>query len=261
MDRLRRSGRFLALLCLLAVAPGVGADQSANDLRDEVRRLREDLSALQQEFRDFKQTLTPRRTGTGWEKVDGLTLNPEDSPQRGAPEASLVLIEFSDYQCPYCARHFADTLPQIERDFIAPGKLRYIVAEYPLEQMHPLAVKAAVAARCAGDQGRFWDMHARLFTNQRQLEPWSAHAEALGLDSARFESCLQNRTYAAQVRTNAAEAQRAGVKSTPTFLLAFAAGSEVHVVRRLRGAAPYQAFKAEIEALLTETNQAPQPSR
>lgn len=220
-------------------------------LRDEVRRLREDVRQLQQEMRDLRQTAgAPRRTATGWEVVDGLVLHPEDSPRLGAANARIALIEFSDYQCPYCARHFTDTMPQIEREFVATGKLMVVASEFPLERMHPLALKAAQAARCAADQGKFWQMHARLFQNQRRLEPWSAHAEALKLDAPRFDACMAEAKGTEDIRRNVQEAVKAGVNSTPTFLLALNTPDGLKVVRRVRGAAPFAAFKAEIEALL-----------
>jgi protein-disulfide isomerase len=245
------AGVLCMLVTLLPVSRSAVA-QSDADLAGEVKRLREEVRALQRDVRELKQMLAARRAG-GWERVD-IVLGPEDSPQRGSPNAPLTLIEFSDYQCPYCARHFAETYPQIERDFIATGKLRYVVAEFPIPSLHPLALKAAEAARCAREQDRFWDMHARLFANQRQLEPWAAHAQALGLDTERFLACLDSGKYAADIQHNAAEAQRGGVSSTPTFLLGLASGDTVRATRRLRGAAPYAAFKAEIESLLADSD-------
>jgi protein-disulfide isomerase len=236
------------LVCPLS-ARTAGSEDPA--LREEVRALRDDVRALQQDMREFKQALGAARRPAGWEKVDAV-LAPEDSPQLGAIDARLVLIEFSDYQCPFCARHYTDTFRQLEHDYIAAGKLRYVVAEFPLTQMHPLALQAAVAARCAKDQGRFWEMHGRLFENQRQLEPWSAHAAALGLDAGAFQACMDSGRHAEAIQHNAAAAQQGGIASTPTFLLGLASGDTVHVVRRLRGAAPFAAFKAEIDALLAE---------
>jgi protein-disulfide isomerase len=227
------------------------ADGDDANLHDAVRVLREEVRALQQDMRELKQALTAARRPAGWEKVDAV-LGPEDSPQVGAADARLVLIEFSDYQCPYCARHYTETYKQLERDYIAAGKLRYVVAEMPIAQLHPLATKAAEAARCARDQGKFWEMHARLFSSQRQLEPWSAHAQALGLDAEAFQACLDSGRYAEAIMRNVAAAQQGGIASTPTFLLGIATGDTVHITRRLRGAAPYAAFKAEIDALLAE---------
>jgi protein-disulfide isomerase len=246
---------LLGPLLLLATASACAQDSDSaalKELKDQVQQLREAVRILQQEMSAVREALTPRRP-SGWDKIENMSLTPEDSPQRGALDAPLVLFEFSDYQCPYCRRHYLDTFPEIERDFIAVGKLRYVIGEFPIPRLHPLAPKAAEAARCAGEQGKFWEMHARLFTYQQQLEPWSAHAQALGLDSARFQSCLDTGKYAAEVQRNAAQAQSAGIHSTPTFLLGIVEGQQVRIVSRLRGAAPYRYFKAEIEATLAES--------
>lgn len=219
-------------------------------LREEVRRLREDVRQLQLELREIKQAGSPRRTASGWEVLEGLVLHPENSPRLGASDARLALIEFSDYQCPYCARHFGDTMPQIEREFVATGRLMVVASPFPLERMHPLALKAAQAARCAGQQDKFWEMHARLFQHQRRLEPWTAHADALNLDSSRFETCMADATGPEAIHREMQEALKAGINSTPTFLLALNTAEGLKVIRRVRGAAPFAAFKAEIEALL-----------
>jgi len=244
------AGAFsFALLFTPLCAQTADGDNAA--LRDEVLTLRGEVRALQQDMRELKQVVSAARRPAGWEKFDAV-LGPEDSPQLGAKGARLVLIEFSDYQCPFCARHYTETFKQLEQDYVAAGRLRYVVAEFPLTQLHPLAAKAAEAARCARDQDKFWEMHAHLFANQRQLEPWAAHAAAIGLDADRFKTCMDSEKYAGEILKNAAAAQQGGITSTPTFLLGIASGDTVKVVRRLRGAAPYAAFKTEIDALLAE---------
>ncbi len=119
--------------------------------------------------------------------------------------------------------------------------------------MHKLAFKAAEATHCAGDQGQFWEMHDRLFKNQRSLEPWSGHAEALGLDGAAFESCMSSGRHADAVRADMAEAGKAGATGTPSFVLGLtdpADPSKVNGLAFLRGAQPFAAFKAEIDKAL-----------
>lgn len=245
------TARMLLGVVLMTATAAFGADDDAS-LRAEVKQLRDDVAAMKEEMQAIRKAMGPRRTATGWEVVEGMTIHPEGAPQLGHAEAPWLLIEFSDYQCPFCARYFSETMPQIRRDFIDTGRLRYMVADYPIERLHPLALKAAEAAHCAADQGRFWEMHDRLFKSQRNLEPWSGHAEALGIDVARFTACLESGHYADEIRTSAAQAQRAGVNSTPVFLLAAVRDDGIHVVRRLRGAAPYEVFRREIEALLAE---------
>ncbi len=119
--------------------------------------------------------------------------------------------------------------------------------------MHRLAFKAAEATHCAGDQGRYWEMHDRLFENQKAFEPWSAHAEALGLDVATFDGCMSEGTHAAAIRRDMAEAGKAGARGTPSFVLGLTDPSDPTKVKGLsfiRGAQPFPAFKSAIEAAL-----------
>ena len=126
--------------------------------------------------------------------------------------------------------------------------------DLPLESIHKLAFKAAEAANCAGEQGKFWEMHDRLFANQKALEPWKGHAEAVGLDVSKFEGCLNAGKQAEEIRKDMAEAEKAGVTGTPGFFLAYTdpSSSKVKTLVRLSGAQPFSAFKAQIDKLLAE---------
>jgi protein-disulfide isomerase len=144
-------------------------------------------------------------------------------------------------------------LPQIEREYIQTGKVRYVVRDFPLPT-HRHAFKAAEAAHCAAEQGRFWEMHARLFEHQNALdvEALPQHAQALGLDLPRFQQCLQQGRYAEAIRRDLEEGRRAGVRGTPTFFLGVLEpdGARVKVQRVIVGAQPYAAFREALEALL-----------
>jgi protein-disulfide isomerase len=126
--------------------------------------------------------------------------------------------------------------------------------DLPLESIHKFAFKAAEAARCAGEQGKFWEMHDRLFSNQTSLEPAKPHAEAIGLDVPKFEACLNAGKYAEAVRKDAGEGAKAGVNGTPAFFLAYTdpTSSKVKTVARLTGAQPFSAFKAQLDKFLAE---------
>ena len=124
----------------------------------------------------------------------------------------------------------------------------------PLERIHKLAFKASEATHCAEDQGKFWEMHARLFANQRALEPWSAHAEALGLDVAQFDECMSSGKYTDAVRKDMAEAAKAGATGTPSFVVALTNADDptkVEGVTFIRGAQPFSAFKAQLDSALS----------
>jgi protein-disulfide isomerase len=132
--------------------------------------------------------------------------------------------------------------------------VKYVFMDFPLEPIHEFAFKAAEAARCAGEQGKYWEMHDRLFANQKNLEPWKAHAEAVGLDVPKFEGCLNAGKYAEEIRRQISQGAKAGVASTPAFFLAYTDpnGSKVKTVVRITGAQSYATFKAQIDKLLAE---------
>ena len=141
----------------------------------------------------------------------------------------------------------------MERDYIQSGKVKYVSRDLPLESIHPLAMKAAEATHCAGEQGKYWEMHDRLFAHQQELArpDLSKHAQALGLDMAAFDQCVDTGKSATRIRKDMAEAQSLQVTGTPTFFLGLTDpnGSQVKGVR-MTGAQPYQTFKDAIERLL-----------
>jgi len=138
---------------------------------------------------------------------------------------------------------------------VKAGKLRYIVRDFPLEAIHPQAFKASEGARCAGDQGKYWEMHILLFSNQQALgaADLPKHAGTLGLDLGKFQDCLDKGTHAVEVRRDLADGQKAGVRGTPTFFLGVIEDdSKIRVVQVITGAQPLAAFKAAIDAALAQ---------
>lgn len=137
---------------------------------------------------------------------------------------------------------------------MATGRVRYVVRDFPLESIHPHALGAARAARCAGEQGRFWPMHERLFAQPAALGPESlpGHAAALGLDVARFRQCLDGDRYTAEIRREVEDARRLGISATPSFLFAVPADGpdRVRVIGGARGARPWEDFRELIERYL-----------
>lgn len=157
-------------------------------------------------------------------------------PAKGAPDAKITLVEFSDFECPYCSR-FAPTLDQVMAKY--GDRVKLVFRHLPL-QNHPLAPKAAEAAACAQDQGKFWEMHDALFRNQSALavDALKARAVELGLDAQVFATCLDSGAKTALVAADAADARKAGIEGTPAL---FVNG------RLIDGAAPYEQVAALIE--------------
>ena len=149
-------------------------------------------------------------------------------------------------------------MPQIERDYIKTGKVKYVARDFPIESIHPQAFKAHEAANCAGEQEKYWEMHNRLFTNQRalRLKSLSGYAEAIGLDLPTFEKCLSSGKHEAEIRADMEDGVKAGVRGTPTFLLGLTEpnSSTVKATQLIRGAQPYSRFKQAIDKLLASQN-------
>lgn len=163
---------------------------------------------------------------------------------KGNPNAKVTIVEFSDFECPYCGRFFKETLPSIEKDYIKTNKVKYVFYNYPLP-FHQNAQKASEAAECAGDQGKFWEMHDALYADQTKLAvaDLKKTAAGLGLDMTKFNSCLDGSTKKDIVAADLALGQSVGVNGTPAF---FVNG------KLLSGALPYDSFKQVIDAELSK---------
>lgn len=246
----------LPFVVLLSASPLQAQQPSTDDLRKEIQALTQSVKEMQKDLQEIKALLQSRVPVAPPQNV---VLDLSNNPAQGDATAKLTLVEFSDFQCPFCGRHVRDTAPQIDKEYVATGKLRHVFLNFPLESLHKVAFKAAEAANCAGEQGKYWEMHNRLFENQNKLEPLVPHAEAIGLNVPKFEECLNSGRQAAAIRQNMVEAQKAGVTGTPTFFLAYTdpKSSKIKTVFRLTGAQPFAAFKAEIDKLLAEVPEAP----
>lgn len=160
----------------------------------------------------------------------------KDDPSRGPADAPITIVEYSDFQCPFCAR-VTPTLDALQKKYA--GKIRVVFKDYPLPN-HAEAPKAAEAARCAGEQGKYWEMHDKMFANQQALKvaDLKTSAGAIGLDAAKFSACLDSGKYAEAVQAHMAEGQTLGVQSTPTL---YVNG------RVVSGAQPIEVFEAIVQ--------------
>jgi protein-disulfide isomerase len=193
-------------------------------------------------------------------KVQSVSIEDGD-PIKGKPDAPITMVEFADFQCPFCARYAIDTFPQIEKEYISSGKVKYVYKDFPLD-FHPNAKPAAVAAECANEQGKFWEYHGVLFKNQTTWENQDANSTAattfknyaadLGLNTADFNTCFDAKEPQAKIDKDTQVGSQYGVTGTPTFYV----GNEKAGYTQLVGAQPFTTFKTTIDQLLT----APSPS-
>ena len=176
--------------------------------------------------------------------VDQRNLGPADAP--------VMIIEFTDLQCPYCARFASDTWPLLRERYIDTGKVRFATRDLPLP-MHEFAVPAAVAARCAGQQGKFWEYREALFRDPSILSQgrYAALAGRFGLDDTRFESCRADPAVLAAVRADAALAASSGIASTPSFVIGRVVNGEFEG-EVMSGAKPFEVFQQRLDSLLQQ---------
>jgi len=193
---------------------------------------------------------TPAPEGDAPVKIDDPdSLVESDDPVLGKADAPVTIVEFSDFQCPFCRRFWADTYTQLKEEYIDTGKVRLVFRDYPLP-FHDAATPSALAANCANEQGKFWQYHDKMFIEQEkqgqgtvtygatELKAW---AQQLGLNTAQFNQCLDSKKYADEVAADTAAGSAAGVSGTPSF---FVNG------QLLVGAQPFASFKAIIDAEL-----------
>ena len=166
----------------------------------------------------------------------------DDDAVRGDKDAPVTIVEWSDFECPFCARFFEQALPSIEEEYIKTGKVKLVYRDFPLS-FHTNAQKAAEAAECAGEQGKYWEMHDLLFAQgvQGGVAGFKQYAKTLGLNTAKFDTCLDSGAMAGEVQQDMADGAAVGIQGTPGFIVNG---------KLVSGAQPFAVFKQVIDAEL-----------
>jgi len=225
---------------------GCNRDREAlNEMAQQQRQILTKLTEIEQKLsRPAPRPAAARPAGPDPTRTYELPVG--NSPAKGPADAPITIVEFSDYQCPFCAR----TEPLIQQALAAyPSQARLVYKQFPLVAIHPQAMPAAVAAVAAGRQGKFWEMHDLLFANQRALAPEQIreYARQLGLDLQRFDADIASDEVKAAVQEDMALAQRVGVRGTPTLFV----NGHLLQARSLDG------FKQAIDPILQGASSAP----
>ncbi len=188
-----------------------------------------------------KETPNAGDEGNGNEVVD---VSVDDDPMVGDPNAPVTIIEFSDFQCSFCARFHEQTFSELMQKYIDTGKVRFVYRDFPLDSLHPDAARAAEASQCAFEQGKYWEYHDILFKNQADIgeDKLKAYAVQIGLSADQFNSCLEDGKYSEEVSKDFMDGQAAGVTGTPSF---FVNGKQIV------GALPIASFETMIEEALS----------
>jgi protein-disulfide isomerase len=250
---------FFLLLLSSARSFGQSADD-INNLRKQVDALGEEQKAIRKELDEIRNLLAGRQSSA----PSNVDLSVEGAQFKGEQTAKVTLVEFLDYQCPFCKTYFNQTMPQLLMEYVRTGKVKYVVRDFPLQAIHPLALKAAEAARCAGEQNKFWLMHDQLMANPSSLERrnLSMNAQNLGLDVVSFEKCLDSDKYATKIDQDIADGTKAGVDGTPTFFLALTDPQvpTIKFAQRIEGLVSFPELKQAIDGLLAKEDKTREPS-
>jgi len=210
------------------------------------------------QFEENTPTLTPTPTQQptqppGPQLIQGLL---DDDPVKGNPDATVTVVEFSDYQCPFCKRFHETTLPLILENYVDTGKVKFVYRDYPIQNLHPNgAFPAAVASECADEQGMFWQYHDKLFQTQKNWErlatkdignEFKTFAVELGLDTNQFNDCFNSGKYLDEINNDLKDGASYGITGTPGFLI----GNEERGYIKVSGAQPYSVFQNILDQML-----------
>ncbi|MFB5648394.1 MAG: DsbA family protein, partial [Candidatus Nitrosomaritimum aestuariumsis] len=241
------TGMIIALVAVVAVAAFFAGSYFSSMDSDAVTR-----SELQQAISRLESKMESNQP-TPQQAPQPVRISLDDDPIRGDPDAPITIIEFSDFQCPFCARFHEQTLPSLLEEYIDEGKVNFVYRDFPIQSIHPNALPAAVAAECADDQGKYWEYHDILFEKQSSwarldsnsaISTFSQYATDVGLEKEQFDSCLGSGKHLEEVQGDLRDGRDYDITGTPGF---FIGNDEIGFVK-LNGAQPFESFKRVIDA-------------
>lgn len=228
------------IICNPAFSDNLSSEQG-DAIISEIRQIRQLLEKLQKPEIAPVAPLPPERVR--------LEIGKEFS--MGRVDAPLVMVEYTDYQCPYCTKFYTATFTELKREYIDTGKMRFISRDYPLD-FHSHALKAAQATHCAGEQGKFWQMKDLLMVNSSRLTPEviTTLAGEASLDAGIFRACQDSGKYLAEIKDGIVVANGAGINGTPAFVIGKMTGDYLDGALVV-GAQPFEIFDGLIKGLLS----------
>lgn len=248
---------IISVTVLLSVLLSGWALYERSSMQIEIAALNKDMETMQAELKVLKSSpAQAARPGApapqpATEKVVSI----DDDPIKGNENAPVTIIEFSDYQCPFCKRSYDNVIKKIDEEYISKGKVRLVFRDYPLP-FHKKAVPAAIAANCAGEQGKYWEVHDFLFENPSKLDAASviSSSAGIGLDKAKFEACVNDKSKEKEIEKDVEDGQKYGVRGTPSYFIGKTTDGDEITGTFIRGAQPYSVFKELIDEKLKAVN-------
>ena len=246
MKKFSRYARLAALpLALLLPLGAQSATKDEGITRQQADEILKELRQIRQLLEQQQVKAPPARE----EQAARVKLNLEGFAMLGSKEAPLTIVEFTDYQCPFCQRFHTTAFPELKKNYIDTGKVRFYSRDLPLD-FHSNAMRAAEAARCANDQGQFWKLRDVMGANPDQLDMNSLLADAadLKMNLDTFRACVESEKYKNAVQTDVMEAMKIGANGTPTFVIGKSTSDGVDG-ELVVGAQPYPMFDQKLKEL------------
>lgn len=229
---------------VLAALAACATPTQMDRLQSDLTALRADIATLSERFSRLDKQLSPP-------EPPRVSVSFAGRPLLGDAAARVGIVEFSDFQCPYCQRFHTLVHPLLKEQYIDSGKVQMIFRDLPLD-FHPLAKPAAVAVNCAGEQGHYWDMVDAVFQDQKRLgaEFYRELAGKFGVDMAAYEACLEDPARLSPIEQSMQEAAALGIEGTPTFLIGRVEGDRLVDALTVVGAQPFPALAQVIDSFL-----------
>lgn len=248
---------FISFVLVVALLPNAVTAQEwiTEEVLKQLSEIRQELKVLQDEVRGLKGELANRPSAPSAAAArKAITLDISKSPSIGAKGAQIAIVEFSDYQCPYCKRHFSQTLPDIEKNYVDTGKVQYVMKQFPLG-FHAKARGASIAALCVDKlkPGSYWKAHEAISGGSTKLDTadYLALAASLELNQSKYQKCLDDPQMSTVVDQDLADGGSVGVSGTPAFLVGKIVDGKVVDGQLITGARPYASFSQLIDKLLS----------
>ncbi|MBZ5621689.1 MAG: thioredoxin domain-containing protein [Acidobacteriia bacterium] len=243
-----RYARFLALPLVLLLPLGAKDPKDTKDQGITRQQADEILNELRQ-IRQLLEKQNAKGQQPQQEQITRVKLNLEGFAMLGSKDAPITMVEFTDYQCPFCQRFHVTTFSELKKNYIDTGKVRFYSRDMPLD-FHANALRAAQAARCAGEQGQFWALRSVMGANPDKLDMDHilGFASDLKMDTNKLRSCVETEKYKDPVQTDVMEAMKIGATGTPTFVIGKSTAEGVDG-ELLIGAMPYQSFDVKLKEL------------
>ena len=243
------NGLIITIIIAIGIASFFGGTYISNLDSNQISQEELDNAIAKLELKILQNKLPPNQP------ITELKISADNDPIIGNSNAPITIIEFSDFQCPFCAKFHIQTLPKIMDEYIKEGKVKLVFRDFPIQSIHSNALLASVAAECANEQGKFKEMHDKLFENQNE---WSSkdtdnliilfnqYSLEMGIEKEKFDSCLKNEKYIKEIQKDLDDGRTYGVSGTPGFFI----GNDEMGFIELKGAHPFENFKNVIDTQL-----------